>query len=65
MAELRNHKAPSRREGPESVGGELLAQKGHRARTDYLFPTEPSALKNKAIHTLRKLLTIPEGYFTA
>ena len=46
--------------GPESVRRELLPQKGHRARTDYLFPTELSALKNKTLHTLRKLLTIPQ-----
>jgi hypothetical protein len=60
MAGPRNYKPPPQREGPESVRRELSAQEGHRARTDYLFPTEPSTLKNKAIHTLRKLLTIPK-----
>jgi hypothetical protein len=40
-----NPRAPRGREGPRSGRKELLPQKGHRARTDYLFPAEPGALK--------------------
>jgi hypothetical protein len=37
---------------------ELLAQEGHRARTDYLFPAEPSAIKNKGIDAFWSWLAI-------
>jgi len=53
-----NPQAPRGREGPRSGRKELLPQKGQRTRTDYLFPTEPGALKNKGINAFWGWLAI-------
>ena len=53
-----NPQAPRGREGPGRVRRELLPHNGHRAGVDYLFPAEPSALKDKGIDAFWSWLAI-------